>query len=89
LAEALAQTPPLLGNRRQGPDLQNVALRRTREWNRRHLLAPRLLAPGSRMPSYRHLFTGDAARGEALLDYLATLGTGWPAGEAGAGPKRQ
>jgi len=73
LAEALAQTPPLLGNRRQGPDLQNVALRRSRDWNRRHLIAPRTLTPGSRMPSYRQLFASDAARGEALLDYLASL----------------
>ena len=74
LAEALAQMPPLLGNRRQGPDLQNVGLRRLREWNQQHLMAPRTLSPGSRMPSYRHLFTGDAARGEALLDYLTSLG---------------
>ena len=79
LEKILEQKPPLLGNRRQGPDLQNVALRRSRDWNRRHLTAPRTLAPGSRMPSYRHLFTGDAARGEALLDYLAALG---PAGAA-------
>ena len=75
LAEALAQTPPLLGNRRQGPDLQNVGLRRTREWNRVHLIAPRTAEPGSRMPSYKHLFTAEEiARGEALLDYLASLG---------------
>ena len=73
LVEVLMQTPPLLGNRRQGPDLQNVGLRRAREWNRDHLMTPRLFMPGSRMPSYRHLFAGDAARGEALLDYLASL----------------
>jgi len=73
LTEVLAQTPPLLGNRRQGPDLQNVALRRTRDWNRQHLIAPRVITPGSRMPSYKPLFAGDAARGEALLDYLASL----------------
>lgn len=78
LAQALAQEPPLLGNRRQGPDLQNTGLRRPREWQRAHLLAPRMMAPGSRMPSYRHLFAGDAARGEALLDYLLSLGR--PAG---------
>jgi cbb3-type cytochrome oxidase cytochrome c subunit len=80
LAEALAQNPPLLGNRRQGPDLQNVGQRRDRAWNRAHLVAPRALSPGSRMPAYGHLFAGDAARGEALLDYLASLGR-----ESGAG----
>jgi cytochrome c oxidase cbb3-type subunit 2 len=78
LAVALAQTPPLLGNRRQGPDLQNVGVRRTREWNRVHLMAPRTVFPGSRMPAYGHLFAGDAVRGEALLDYLMSLGQ--PAG---------
>lgn len=78
LADALALSPPLLGNRRQGPDLQNVGLRRPREWNRVHLIAPRSVVAGSRMPAYGHLFTGDASRGEALLDYLASLGR--PAG---------
>lgn len=73
LDELLGARPPLLGNRRQGPDLLNLALRRTREWNRAHLIAPRSLLPGSRMPSYRHLFVGNAAAGEALLDYLDTL----------------
>ena len=74
LAEALVQTPPLFGNRRQGPDLQNIANRRTREWQRLHLLEPRAITPGSRMPAYAHLFVGAAERGESLLDYLDTLG---------------
>lgn len=74
VGETLAQVPPLIGNRRQGPDLSRVATRRTREWNRLHLVAPREITPGSRMPSYRHLFTGEARDGEALLDYLDSLG---------------
>jgi cytochrome c oxidase cbb3-type subunit 2 len=74
LAEALEQTPPLFGNRRQGPDLQNVANRRSREWQRVHLLEPRAITSGSRMPAYAHLFAGAAQRGEALLDYLDMLG---------------
>lgn len=64
----------LIGNRRQGPDLSSVGLRRSREWNREHLKDPQKLSPGTRMPSYKHLFEGSAARGEALLDYLANLG---------------
>lgn len=76
LAEILAESPPLIGLRRQGPDLMNVGNRRNPEWNRLHLLAPRAVAPGSRMPSYAHLFAGDGARGEALVAYLASLGTG-------------
>lgn len=71
--EALSQVPVLIGNRRQGPDLANVGLRRDRTWNRLHLIDPPSVSPGSRMPSYRHLFSGDAARGEALLSYLSQL----------------
>ena len=74
LADALESAPPLLGNRRQGPDLQNVANRRSRAWQQLHLQDPRAIAPGSRMPGYAHLFAGDGARGEALLDYLDSLG---------------
>lgn len=64
----------LIGNRRQGPDLSSVGLRRSRQWNREHLIDPHLVSPGSRMPSYRHLFEAGDPRGEALLDYLESLG---------------
>lgn len=74
LAESRAGDPPLLGNRRQGPDLANVGLRRTPEWNRLHLVSPQALAPGSRMPAYAYLFRGADSRGDALVAYLATLG---------------
>lgn len=70
---ALAQEPVLIGNRRQGPDLANVALRRPREWNRLHLIDPQSLMPGSRMPKYAYLFEADDPRGPALLDYLDRL----------------
>jgi cytochrome c oxidase cbb3-type subunit 2 len=70
------QRPPLFGNRRQGPDLQNVGDRRAAEWIRLNLQKPRSVIPGSRMPSYAHLFrTGD---GEALVAYLLSLGEGTP-----------
>src|SRR5690606_30294026 len=75
LDAALAGTPPLLGNRRQGPDLSRVGQRRTPEWNRLHLIAPRSIVPGSRMPSYAHLFRGAGDDGRALLAYLSALGT--------------
>jgi cytochrome c oxidase cbb3-type subunit 2 len=74
LEAVLAAPPPLLGNRRQGPDLANVGLRRSAEWHRLHLLAPRDLAPGSRMPTYAHLFAPGDERGDALVAYLASLG---------------
>ena len=70
---ALGGAPVLIGNRRQGPDLANLGLRRNAGWNRLHLIEPTALSPGSRMPSYRHLFEPEDSRGEALLAYLDSL----------------
>jgi len=71
---ALEQRPVLIGNRRQGPDLANVGMRRPKEWNRLHLINPGRLVPGSRMPSFAHLFdSGNEDRGETLLAYLDSL----------------
>ncbi len=74
---ASAAAPVLIGNRRQGPDLSSIGLRRSREWNRQHLIEPDSVVTGSRMPSYRHLFeNGNQQKGEALLDYLSSLESG-------------
>ncbi len=70
------EQPPLVGNRRQGPDLAAVGLRRDPVWNRLHLIDPRALAPASRMPSYAHLFAPGDSRGADLVEYLAALGAG-------------
>jgi cytochrome c oxidase cbb3-type subunit 2 len=73
-------TPPLIGVRRQGPDLTNVGVRHTAAWERLHLIDPRSLVPGSRMPSYAALFDGDGggdghgSRGADLVAYLQSLG---------------
>jgi mono/diheme cytochrome c family protein len=75
LAETKAERPPLLGNRRQGPDLATVGARRSGEWQRLHLQDPQALVTGSRMPAYAHLFAGDGERGAALVAYLNSLGT--------------
>ena len=72
----LTEQPPFIGNRRQGPDLMNVGLRRSADWQRQHLLDPRSVAPGSRMPSYAHLFGEGSTRGEDLVAYLMSLGRG-------------
>ncbi|HBL31868.1 MAG TPA: cytochrome-c oxidase, partial [Acidobacteria bacterium] len=53
------EKPVLLGARRQGPDLLQVGNRRSAVWHEIHLRDPRALNPGSRMPSYAHLFAGD------------------------------
>lgn len=70
----LNESPPLIGNRRQGPDLLNVGLRRSMEWNKLHLINPQVITQGSRMPSYRYLFTENDDRGINLLHYLNSLG---------------
>lgn len=71
-APDVAESPPLIGNRRLGPDLLNVGNRRSRSWQRLHLEQPRQLSPGSMMPSYRHLFADH--RGDALVSFLSSLG---------------
>ncbi len=67
------ENPPLYGNRRQGPDLTNAGSRRPREWHRLHLVEPRTVSAGSRMPSYAHLFADDDTRGDDLVAYLGSL----------------
>ncbi len=52
----------------------NVGNRRSRAWNRLHLIEPRSLSPDSRMPSYAQLFRDGDKRGPSLLEYLASLG---------------
>lgn len=72
--EVLEETPPLLGVRRQGPDLADVGNRRTPTWQRLHLIDPQALVSGSRMPSYAWLFEDGDGRGEDLVAYLSSLG---------------
>ncbi len=66
------ERPPLIGNRRQGPDLSQVGGRRSPLWLRAHFLNPRELSPASFMPSYAHLFRS-GTRGDDLVAYLASL----------------
>jgi cytochrome c oxidase cbb3-type subunit 2 len=65
------QYPPLIGNRRQGPDLSNVGARRSPLWLRIHLIDPRAVSYGSFMPNYEYLFHGQ--RGDDLVAYLTSL----------------
>lgn len=70
------QKPPLIGNRRQGPDLTNVGSRRSPLWLRIHQIDPRALSYRSVMPSYAYLFRGKPGsdnRGDDLIAYLSSL----------------
>lgn len=78
LAFSRQQAPVLIGNRRQGPDLMLTGRWKIREWQRRHLIDPRSVVPTSRMPEYAYLFAEGDTRGEALLDYLESLGRETP-----------
>ena len=66
-----AQHPPLIGNRRQGPDLAEVGVRRSPLWLKAHLMNPMEFSYHSPMPSYAFLFQDQ--RGEDLVTYLAGL----------------
>jgi mono/diheme cytochrome c family protein len=74
-------SPAALVDSRVGPDLGVEGHRRSDDWHLAHLYAPEVVAPGSRMPASRHLFTigegglprpGDDAL--HLVAYLQTLG---------------
>jgi cbb3-type cytochrome oxidase cytochrome c subunit len=69
-----SQQPPLIGDRRQGPDLAQVGARRSPLWLKAHLLDPRQVVEDSVMPSYAFLF--HAQRGDDLVAYLASLRNG-------------
>ena len=63
--------PPLIGNRRQGPDLSQVGGRRSVLWLKAHLVTPAEVSGASIMPSYAFLFRDQ--RGDDLVAYLASL----------------
>ena len=71
ISEIRAQNPPLIGNRRQGPDLSNVGARRSALWLKAHLYNPAEVSGVSIMPSYGFLFRDE--RGDDLAAYLESL----------------
>ena len=66
------EQPPLIGNRRQGPDLSEVGARRSALWLKAHFFDPPEMNAGSIMPSYGFLFRDH--RGDDLVAYLRSLG---------------
>lgn len=71
VAEVRRGTPPLIGNRRQGPDLSQVGSRRSALWLKAHFENPAEVSPASFMPSYSSLFQD--RRGDDLVAYLQSL----------------
>jgi cbb3-type cytochrome c oxidase subunit II len=71
LDEIHHESPPLIGNRRQGPDLSQVGARRSALWLKMQLTDPNSVSGSSVMPSYSFLFRN--RRGNDLVAYLASL----------------
>jgi cytochrome c oxidase cbb3-type subunit 2 len=69
--EVRLQRPPLIGNRRQGPDLSQVGARRSALWLKAHFYNPPEVSGTSIMPSFAMLFRD--GRGDDLVAYLASL----------------
>jgi cytochrome c oxidase cbb3-type subunit 2 len=77
LQELRQERPPLIGNRRQGPDLAEVGGRRSPLWLKLHFYDPPEVSGVSIMPSYAFLFRDE--RGDDLVSYLESLhGSGTP-----------
>lgn len=71
VAQIRREQPPLIGNRRQGPDLAEVGARRSPLWLKAHLYDPAQVSGASIMPSYAFLFCDE--RGDDLVAYLESL----------------
>jgi cytochrome c oxidase cbb3-type subunit 2 len=71
LQELRQERPPLIGNRRQGPDLAEVGGRRSAVWLKAHFYDPPEVSGASIMPSYAFLFRDE--RGDDLVSYLESL----------------
>ena len=71
IAELRTERPPLIGNRRQGPDLTEVGARRSALWLKVHFYNPAEVSGTSIMPAYGLLFSD--GRGDDLVAYLESL----------------
>jgi len=71
MAQVRQEHPPLIGNRRQGPDLSEVGERRSALWLKMHFYNPPQVSGASIMPSYGFLFRDE--RGNDLVAYLESL----------------
>jgi cytochrome c oxidase cbb3-type subunit 2 len=71
MRELRLQQPPLIGNRRQGPDLSQVGGRRSPLWLKAHFYDPSEVSGASIMPSFAILFRD--RRGDDLVAYLESL----------------
>lgn len=82
----LYDEPVLLGVMRNGPDLSSIGARKdpkdpfkyTAAWHYLHLYNPRIVSPGSLMPSYHYLFEKRRILGQRAADALDLKGNNAP-----------
>src|SRR5690349_15626402 len=70
------------GSKRTGPDLARVGGKYPDSWHYNHMMDPRIMSPGSIMPSYSFLLDNkiDTASTAAKIRAMQTLGVPYPAG---------
>ncbi|HEX7037321.1 MAG TPA: cytochrome-c oxidase, cbb3-type subunit II [Pseudomonadales bacterium] len=87
-SESAYDRPFQWGSKRTGPDLARVGGKYSDEWQRLHLLDPRLLVPESNMPAYPWLETArvDAADVQARMRALRRLGDPYSDEDIAAAP---
>lgn len=65
------ETPHVLGSERAGPDLSNIGGKYPDAWHWAHLAKPRVVKPGSIMPTFQHLTNTEMSD---LIAYLQGIG---------------
>jgi cytochrome c oxidase cbb3-type subunit I/II len=70
------------GSKRTGPDLARVGGKYPDSWHYNHMMDPRIMSPGSIMPSYSWLLDNkiDTASTPAKIRAMQTMGVPYPAG---------
>jgi cytochrome c oxidase cbb3-type subunit I/II len=70
------------GSKRTGPDLARIGGKYPDSWHYNHMLDPRIMSPGSIMPSYGWLLNDkvDTASTGAKIRAMQTLGVPYPSG---------
>ena len=70
------------GSKRTGPDLARIGGKYPDSWHYNHMMDPRIMSPGSIMPSYSWLLDNkiDTASTPAKIRAMQTMGVPYPAG---------
>jgi cytochrome c oxidase cbb3-type subunit 2 len=74
-SEFTRDAPHMFGTKRTGPDLARVGGKYDKSWHRTHFKNPRDLVPGSIMPMFPWILTGNNGQDfEDLVAYIQSMG---------------